>query len=227
MTTTTSSCYFRTTPCGVWKNLILYNTFVYIGMVAPLYCSSNPVARRRVSIRLSTLCVQAYTVSALQRSAISIDNNTEDSGPTGCERNLIGDTLAAQWWWLLIEACKLHASISNHHHCAAKVSRGWAKTSSMLLLLLPIWRYPLPDGIFQVDRLAGFPLYLFPFVGFPGGDTLGYLVSYWRAQPMSTSVFWFVQSRLWPLSSLLPRCLFFCHGMWCLHTPFHLCLCGC
>ena len=38
--------------------------------------------------------------------------------------------------------------------------------------------------------------------------------------PRPTSVFWLVQSRLWPWSFLLPRYLFFCPSMWCLTYSF-------
>ena len=64
----------------------------------------------------------------------------------------------------------------------------------------------------------------FPFVGFPGGDTrCPSLILYcsWRHLCRSTSVFWLVQSRLWPLSFLLPRCLFFCPVMWFLTSFFY------
>jgi len=50
--------------------------------------------------------------------------------------------------------------------------------------------------------------------------SIGYLVSCWRALSRSTSVFWLVQSHLWPLFFLLPRYLFFCSGMWCLTYSF-------
>jgi len=50
--------------------------------------------------------------------------------------------------------------------------------------------------------------------------SIGYIVSCWRALPKSTSVFWLIQSHLWHLSFLLPRCLFFCPGMWCLTYSF-------
>ena len=44
---------------------------------------------------LTTLCLRAYIRSDLQHSAIRIDNNTEDSGPTTWKRSLIGDNVHA------------------------------------------------------------------------------------------------------------------------------------
>ena len=51
---------------------------------------------------LTTLCLRAYIRSALQHSAIRIDNNTEDSGPTMWKRSLIGDNVHAA----VINTCK-------------------------------------------------------------------------------------------------------------------------
>ena len=61
---------------------------------------------------------------------------------------------------------------------------------------------------------------------FPGGDTQCPSVILYStdvlcpAQPGSTSVFSLVQSDLWPLFFLFPRCLFFSPGMWCLTNLF-------
>ena len=91
----------------------------------------------------------------------------------------------------------------------------------MLLPHLPILRYPLPDDTLPVVVSFVFPtshqssFRYFSFRRFSSSwyaMCIGYLVSYWRALPRSTSVFWHVQSRLWPC--LFSTQMFVCQSLY-------------